>query len=106
MAEFSWRDLPDIQDVADALNQQGVLKARLRVAKLQLEIYQAELVRKKPRDSTVKLIGIDDASKAQLVLLFEKVNAIEEQLGDVEAAITFYNYRKEAAKIMSYQGRV
>lgn len=106
MAEFSWRELPDIDEVAAALKRQAFLKAQLRIAKLHLEMYQAEMARRKPRDSTVKLIGVDDATRADLKGLFDRVNEIEELLGEIEADITFYNYRRDAAKIMSYQGRV
>lgn len=106
MAEFSWKELPDINAVADALKLQALLKTRLRIAKLQLDMYQAEMSRTKPRDATVKLIGVDEHTKAKLQALFDVVCQIEDELGQVEADITFYNYRKDAAKIMSYQGRV
>lgn len=103
---FSWETLPEFDAVREALTQQAALKARLKIAKLELEIYQSELMRLKPRDSTVKLIGIDDASRIRLRTLFDAVSEIEKTLDSVDANVKFHSYRLDAAKALMYRSRI
>jgi len=103
---FDWSELPDIIDVYKSLQLQADLKAKLKAAKLSLEIYQAELCREKPRDTSVKLIGIDEQSRAKLEGLFNSIAEIESQLDKVDAEVKFNNSRIDAAKVMGYKGRI
>ena len=102
---MDWSELPDYDKVRDALKAQARLKADLRVAELELEIAQAELVRIKPRDSSVKLIGIDEESKQRLHSLHLRVIVLRAQLDELDADVKFNDYVKDAAKVMSYKGR-
>ncbi len=105
-AVMSWEDLPDITDVRTALKQQADIRAQLKIAKLELEQYQAWLVQRKPRDASVKLVGIDEQSRIRLDELLNKVVMLEGKLDDIDADVKFNDYRREAAKIMSYRGRI
>lgn len=103
---MDWSQLPDITDVYEALQQQAQLKAELAAAKLMLEIYQAELCQQKPRSPSVKLIGVDEESRTELQRLFAQVAAAEMALDIATANVKFNAHRFEAAKAMSYAGKV
>ena len=102
---LDWSELPDIMEVYDALRKQAELKAQLRIAKLTLEIYQAKLSKEKPRDASVKLIGIDDESRAQLENYLKHVAEIEGELDRVDADVKFNSHRIDASKAISYKMR-
>jgi hypothetical protein len=102
---FSWDSLPDINEVRDALRKQAQLRAELKVARLELEQYQAWLSQRKPRDSSVKLVGIDEQTRLKLDTLLQHVAKLEGDLDHVDADVKFNDYRREACKIMSYGGR-
>lgn len=102
---FSWEELPDINEVRETLKSQAQVRARLKAAKLELEIYQAKMVQRKQRDSSVKIIGVDEETEKRLRQLLNDVLALESQLDELDADAKFMDYRKEAAKIMSYKGR-
>lgn len=97
---------PDLEDVRNALLNQADLKTQLKIAKLELEIYQAELCQRKPRDSTVRIVGVDDISKQQLAELMRRIIHIEEELDYVDATVKFNSHRVEIAKAISYRGRI
>ena len=103
---FDWAELPDISDVRDALYTQANIKAQLKIAKLELEIYQADMAPQKPRDSSVKLIGIDDTSRAHIQELLNRVVSVESELDTVDASVKFHSYRLEAAKALMYRSRI
>lgn len=103
---MDWSELPDINDVYESLKQQADLKARHRIAKLRLEMYQAEMVQRKPRDSSVKVVGVDEASRKILAGLLEAVAEIEGQLDQLDANVKFNDYRREAAKIVGFRTRL
>jgi len=106
MSSFSWEELPDITEVRSALFNQADIKAQLKIAKLDLEIYQAELTKEKPRDSSVKLIGIDDTSRGRLQDLMNRVRHLESDLDRADAEVKFHAYRLEAAKMIGYKTRI
>lgn len=99
-------EFPDLEDVRNALLNQADLKTQLKIAKLELEIYQAELCQRKPRDSTVRVVGLDDVSKQHLEGLMRRVITIEEQLDYMDATVKFNSHRVEIAKAISYRGRI
>jgi hypothetical protein len=103
---FDWEILPDAGEVHTSLMRQADLKARLKIAKLELEIYQAELVRSKPRDTSVKLIGIDDETRARVRELLQRVIDVEVELDTVDAQVKFNNHRVDAAKMLAYKTRM
>jgi hypothetical protein len=100
---YNWSELPDVNDVYDSLKQQAALRAQLKVAKLQLEIYQAELCKAKPRDTSVKLLGIDEESRAKLAEMFSAILTLESALDEIDAQVKFNSQRIEAAKLMSFR---
>lgn len=102
----SWEDLPDIMDVREALKKQAGVRAQLKVAELELEQFQAFLVQRKPRDSSVKLVGIDEQTRIKLDDLLRRVVALKGELDDIDAEVKFNDFRREAAKIVSFRGRV
>lgn len=106
MSIIDWNELPDILDVHDTLKRQADLKAQLRIAKLTLEIYQATLTKEKPRDSSVKLIGIDAESRAQLENYLRHVAELEGELDKVDADVKFNGHRIEGARAMMYKNRL
>ncbi len=106
LVDEQWSELPDITDVRSALKAQAKLRAQLKVAELELEQFQAFLVQRKPRDSSVKLVGVDEQTRIKLDDLLRKVVAIKGELDEVDAEVKFNDFRREAAKIVSYRGRV
>lgn len=106
MAALDWADLPDITEVRDTMKRHAHIKAEIRLLELQLEMVQAEMAELKPRNTAVRVIGVDDASRNRLTTLRESVARAKNVLDDVAADLDFLEYRKEAAKIMSYKGRV
>jgi len=102
---LDWSELPDIMEVYDALRKQADLKAQLRIAKLTLEIYQAKLCKEKPRDASVKLVGIDDESREQLANYLNHVAQLEGELDKIDADVKFNSHRIDASKAMSYKMR-
>lgn len=104
--EFSWAELPGIDDVYSSLKKQAQIKARLRVAKLELEIYQAKMTQAKPRTTSVKLVGVDEQSEVRLYELLLSVANLESELDELDAEVKFNEYRREAAKIISYKQRI
>lgn len=103
---YDWESFPDLEDVRGALMNQAELKTQLKIAKLELEIYQAELCQRKPRDASVKIVGVDDISKQHLEGLMRRVITVEEQLEHVDATVKFNSHRIEVAKAISYKGRI
>lgn len=106
MSSFTWEDLPDINEVRDALFNQADIKAQLKIAKLDLEIYQAMMAKEKPRDTSVKLIGVDDQSRDRLQDLLNRVRHCESDLDRADATVKFHSYRLEAAKVIGYKTRI
>jgi hypothetical protein len=102
---LDWAELPDIHDVRDALKHQADLKARIRIEELQLDILRAVEVQKKPRDTSVKFVGTDEESGARIQKVLHNLIALKNELDAVEADIKFHEYRRDAAKTMSYKGR-
>lgn len=103
---LQWSDLPDFEEVQQSIRDQHDTKARLKVAKLELEIYQARLTQIKPRDASVKLVGVDEESAARLRALFDRIIELETVLEQLDATVKFNDYRLAAAKLISYNGRV
>jgi hypothetical protein len=103
---FSWEELPDVMDVHGALMKQANLKALVKMAKLELEIYQAELSNKIPRNSSVKLVGHDDESRDRLRILLNRLVELESELDVVDAEVKFNSHRIEAAKMLAYKNRI
>ncbi len=106
MNEHDWESVPDIHEVRDALFQQAACRARLKIAKLELDIYQAELVQRKPRDASVKIIGVDDESRAKLHELQLHVLSAEDELNRIDAEVKFNSHRIDAAKAFMYRNRL
>lgn len=103
---YDWAELPDVTDVHAILMKQAELKARLKMSKLELEIYQAELAYAYPRNAAVRIVGVDDTSKARLRELLSAVVGVESELDSVDAEAKFNNHRMEAAKALAYKNRM
>jgi len=103
---YNWEEIPNITDVREMLLRQAGLKAALKIAKLELEIYQSELTQKHPRNSSVKLVGVDDESKNKLSQLLRRVIDVETELDIVDAEVRFNAHRLDTAKALMYRGRI
>lgn len=103
---LTWNDLPDFDAVQKTLDDQSDTKARLKVAKLELEIYQAKMMQRGPRAAYVKLIGVDEESAAHLAALLQKVVDLEIQLDGLDAEVAFNNYRRDIIKSLSFSNKM
>lgn len=103
---YDWELLPDIHEVREALFKQANLRALLKMTRLELEIYQATLTQQKPRDASVKIIGLDEESRGKLQGLLQRVLEIESELDVVDADVRFNNHRIDTAKALAYKMRI
>lgn len=104
-SEFeSWRSLPSADQVYGWLKLQSNLKAKIRSLKLEISIEEAKITRQKPRDTAVRVIGLEDNS-AILYLRRELVHA-ESELDTVEAELRMFEFRRDVFRAISYKERV
>lgn len=106
MTTYDWESIPDIHEVRDTLLNQADCRTRLKIAKLELEIFQAEMAQCKPRDPSVRIVGIDADTRAKLATLFQNVLNAEEALSHVDAEVKFNNHRIDSAKALMYRNKI
>lgn len=101
-----WNELPSYEDIRTILHRQADLQSRVRVAELQLDILKAEMSQKKPRDASVKVIGVDAESRTALLAAQSAYLALKEELDHVNADVTLHNFHKDVARMLAYNGRM
>lgn len=100
---MAWQQ-PDAAEVEQALRRFVAAKAGLRVAQLELDMYEASIALSHPRNTAVRKVGFDDTSARRLQELHSAVLQAEREVDEAEATVTFLNYAKEMYKADSYRG--
>lgn len=96
---------PNAEDVQEALTQRATAKAEVRIAELNLEIFGAKMSKEKPRDTAVRVIGVDETTFQESLGLRKALLEARAKLDRFEAAVEYLQYAKEMYKAQSYNGR-
>lgn len=105
MSDQSWYELPTQEEVHRYLKERAMLKADIETLANALQIAQAQVSQRKPRDTAARIIGIDEASSQQLLSLQNKIAELRGSLALADAEIEFHNYKREIYKALAYRER-
>jgi len=100
---MNWDDLPSADEVHAAIHDVVKLKARLRIAELELEIAQSEIAERAQENRAARVIGVDEASRENLKGLQYAVLNLKEQLEAAEATVAFNKHRLDVIRSLSFR---
>jgi len=101
----SWREEPVFELVQSALKDRGIIKAKIEAFEAELKILQAQMSQKQPRNTSVKIIGIDQESSERLIGLQKELAYLYGSLAKCEAEIDFNKFHLELFKALAYKER-
>jgi hypothetical protein len=96
---------PDASRMHACINRAVLARTKLRAAKLELALYQAEMDIRKPRSPSARMLGVDDESERRMRSLHTAVMDAENEVDEYESELKFEEYIKETAKMRAYQSR-
>lgn len=102
---MTWDAMPTMEEVREVMQEVATTRAQVRIATLELELFEARMDQIKPRSTSAKKLGVDDATLEESLKLRRQLIDYKNQLDKWEMALEFLNYRKELYKAEAYRVR-
>ena len=105
----TWRELPTADFIYKALQHRAVLQAKVRALALEIQIEEAHITQKKPRDKAVRFVGIEDAEHNHppyILDLRRELIKTQADLDMLEAEVKMFEFRKDVFKSLSFKERL
>jgi hypothetical protein len=101
----SWRSLPSADQVHGWLRLQSQLKAKVRSIKLEIQLEEARIGKKKPRDTSARVIGVDE-EQSPIVYLRKALLDAEANLDEIESELKMFEFRRDIFRALAYKERL
>lgn len=98
-----WREEPSFENVQSALKERGITKAQIEALDAELKIEQAFIARKKPRDTSARVVGIDEETQTRLIELQRELAQLRGKLAQVEADVDFNKFHLDIFKALCFK---
>lgn len=102
---MGWTDPPDHATVYAALRRRAEIKGELEMLGFRLRVLQADISKAKPRDTAVRVVGHDEATRRELYDLQYRMAELVGALELVEVDIKYNDYHREMFKSLAFRER-